>query len=50
VSKRPDQKDYHLSDGKCPPLKENRGCYGDCMDCYSRDLEDFERREICLEN
>ena len=29
----------------CQPKREDRGCYGDCIDCYHRDRDAWERKE-----
>ena len=52
----PKEKEY-CNTGKCPPIKQGRGCYeesfdygsrrwqvkGDCIDCFSRDRDMYER-------
>lgn len=52
--KEPDKSKYHfvnLSDSlhggekKCPPMAENRGCYGDCIDCFLRDLDIYQKQQ-----
>ena len=32
---------YCLAD-TCPPKKRGEGCYGDCLDCYARDVSRYK--------
>ncbi len=50
---RPDKEKYHFhahDEGKCPPMAQGRGCYGDCYDCYGLDLDRFEQYKKAAED
>jgi len=36
------EKEYH-NHSNCPPRERGEGCYGDCVDCYSQDIDRFSR-------
>lgn len=42
---KPNEKDYHANkpERPCAPMAQGRGCYGDCFDCYSNDVENYAR-------
>ena len=39
---KPKKELYHSKDN-CPPKERGEGCYGDCLDCYSRDASRYKR-------
>jgi hypothetical protein len=42
---KPDKSKYHYTAPKpCPPIVGLRGCFGDCVDCFQRDMEAYERQ------
>ncbi len=48
IFEKPNREDYYNTPD-CPPRKRGDGCYGDCPDCYSRELEIYNRRKKKIE-
>ena len=44
----PDRDEYYSGDD-CLPKRQGRGCYGDCFDCFQRDVErEIDAAEVAV--